>query len=189
MTAATPRIHHSILIPSLRIDSITGAAGAGFRLSLVLNAVKMKMQNADVEIQQISKGISDFSLMLKQVAMMMQEGGVIPSPLAIDTVFDIKGQSERIFEEIKSMTELAQVRDEKGNLTEIGIGQKVVWCFKKQKVPYLLGQLDYLKLNLSIMLQILQLAKTIAPAKYVNFRTWDGITRLILLGLARPTNL
>ena len=150
-----------------RLDSITGAAGAGFRLSLVLNAVKMKMQNADVEIQKISKAISDFSLMLKQVAVMMQEGGVTPTPLAVDTVFDIKGHSERIFEEIKSMTELAQIRDEKGNLTEIGIGQKVVWCFKKQKVPYLLGQLEYLRLNLSIMLQILQLAKTIAPTKYV----------------------
>ena len=127
----------------------------------------MKMQNADAEIQRISKAISDFALVLKQVAITMQEGGVMPTPLAVDTVFDIKDHSERIFEEIKSMTELAQVRDEQGNLTEIGIGQKVVWCFKKQKVPYLLGQLDYLKLNLSIMLQILQLAKTISPTRQV----------------------
>ena len=150
-----------------RIGSINGAVGAGFRLSLLLNAIKMKMQNADAEIQIISKAISDFSLVLKQVAITMQEGGVIPTPLAIETVFDIKDQSERIFEEIKSMTELAQVRDEQGKLTEIGIGQKAVWCFKKQKVPYLLGQLDYLKLNLSIMLQILQLAKIIAPTRHV----------------------
>ena len=126
------------------------------------------MQNADSEIQHISKSISDFSLMLKQVARVLEEGGVVPTPLAIDTVFDIKDQSERVFNEIKGMTELDQVKDEQGHLKEIDIGQKIVWCFKKNKVPYLLGQLDYLKLNLAIMLQILQLAKDIAPVKLVS---------------------
>lgn len=148
-----------------RTDAIVATAGAGFRLSLVLNAVKMKMRNADTEIQHISRGLSDYSLMLKLVAKQMDEGGVAPTPLAIDTVFDIKEHSEHVFEEIKGMTELAQVRDEEGNLTEIGIGQKVVWCFKQQKVPYLLGQLDYLKTNLAIMLQVLQLAKVVSPMK------------------------
>ena len=148
-----------------RTSEVIATAGAGFRLSLVLNAVKMNMQNADTEIQNISRGISDYSLMLKQVAKQMDEGGIQPTPLAIDTVFDMKEHSEHIFEEIKGMTELAQVRDEKGNLTEIGIGQKVVWSFKQQKVPYLLGQLDYLKTSLSIMLQVLQLAKVVSPMK------------------------
>jgi len=123
------------------------------------------METADGEIQKISKGISDFSLMLKQVGRTMQEGGMTATPLAIETVFDIKGHSERVFDEIKSMTELAQIRNEDGRLTEIGIGRKVVWCFKKEKVPYLLGQLDYLKLNLSIMLQVLQLGKLLAPTQ------------------------
>ncbi|KAL9127636.1 MAG: hypothetical protein Q9217_003527 [Psora testacea] len=113
--------------PDTRIDSITAAAGAGFRLSLVLNAVKMKMASADSEITKISKALSDFSLMLKQVSKAMEEGGVIATQLAVDTALDIKDHSERIFQEIKNMTELAQVRDEKGNLTEIGIGQKVTW--------------------------------------------------------------
>ena len=163
-----------------RIDSINGAAGAGFRLSLVLNAVRMKMASADLEITKISKGISDFSLMLKQVARAMEEGGVIATPLAIDTVFDIKDHSEHVFEEIKSMTELAQVRDEKGILTEIDIGNKVTWCFKKQKVPYLLGQLDHLRLNLAIMLQILHLAKSIAPNRYAISVTVIHATNIVL---------
>ena len=135
----------------------------------------MKMASADSEITKISKGISDFSLMLKQVGRAMEEGDVLATPLAIDTVFDIKDHSEHVFEEIKSMTQLAQIRDEEGNLTEIGIGQKVTWCFKKQKVPYLLGQLDYLTLNLAIMLQILQLGKTIAPARYFAHTTSSHI--------------
>ena len=170
-----------------RTSAIAATAGAGFRLSLVLNAVKMQMQNADNEIQNISRGISDYSLMLKQVARTMEEGGIRPTPLAIDTVSDIKDHSEHIFEEIKGMTELAQVRDEEGNLKEIGIGQKVVWSFKQQKVPYLLGQLDYLRLNLAIMLQILQLAKVVAPTKYGHLRC---VTRPTLtgIGLARLTN-
>jgi len=128
----------------------------------------MKMQNADLEIQQIAKSISDFSLLLKLVARTMEDGGVTATPLAIDTVFGIKNHSEHIFDEFKSMTELAQVRDEKGHLKEIGIGQRVTWCFKKQKVPYLLAQLEYLKLNLTIMLQILQLGRLLGREQYAG---------------------
>lgn len=144
----------------------------------------MKMQNADSEIQHISRSISDFSLMLKQVGRTMQDGSVVATPLAIETVFDIKDQSERIFREIKGMTELDQIKDEQGHLKEIDIGQKIVWCFKKDKVPYLLGQLDYLKLNLAIMLQILQLARDIAPAKFVPQASF--ITIILLTSLPRP---
>ena len=103
--------------------------------------------------------------MLKQVAKTMEEGGVQPTALAVDTVFDIKDHSEQIFDQIKGMTELAQIRDEKGTLTEINISPKVVWTFKQAKIPYLLGQLDYLKTNLAIILQILQLAKIVSPMR------------------------
>jgi len=145
--------------------SMIGVAGAGFRLSLLLNAVATEMINADCDIHNIAKDISLFSLMLKQVGKTMEEGRTVASPKAIDTATEIRDQSELVFEEIERMVNLSQGRDEKGNIRSITITEKVKWCFKKQKVQYLMGQLESLQLSLSIMLQILQMGKTIATTQ------------------------
>ena len=147
------------------IASIIGVAGAGFRLSLVLNAVGSEISNPECDIHSIAKGISLFSLMLKQVGKTLEEGKTVATQSAIDTASEIRDQSQVVFDEIKNMVDLAQARDESGRLRSITIAQRVKWCFKKQKVQYLLGQLESLKLSLSIMLQILQMGEAIAATK------------------------
>lgn len=152
---------HSVIASMIRV------AGAGFRLSLVLNAVGMEMGTAHLEVQAIARDISLFSLMLKQVGRTMETPGSIASQGAIDTAREIAGQSETVFSEIKEMVEMSQKQDERGNIQSITIAQKVRWCFKKHKMQYLLGQLESLKLSLTIMLQVLQLGKIIAAARFV----------------------
>ena len=151
--------HHRI------IASIIQVAGAGFRLSLLLNAVAQEIASADHDIRNVAKGISLFSLMLKQIGKTMEEGKAIASQQAIETATEIKDQSEKVFEEIRGMVDLTQARDEYGNTRSITVVERVKWCFKKNKVQYLLGQLESLKLSLSIMLQILQMGQTMAAAR------------------------
>ena len=171
--ASSPEMPHRIHPPyqsKYGPKAITGVAGAGFRLSLALNAVgtesalRHEMASADIEIQVIAKKISDFSLMLKQAGKIVEENRTIASPTAIDTVAEIKDQGEKDFDEIKSMTEMVQKRDEQGHFKGIEVAQRVTWAFKKRKMQYLLGQLEYLKDSLAIMLQTLQLGKEIASA-------------------------
>lgn len=147
------------------VASIIRVAGAGFRLSLVLNAVGTEISNAECDIHNIAKGISLFSLMLKQVGKTMEEGRTVASQSAIETATEIRDQSQVVFDEIKKMVDLAQGKDENGHIRSITIAQRVKWCFKKQKVQYLLGQLESLKLSLSIMLQILQMGKAIGATR------------------------
>lgn len=142
-----------------------GVAGAGFRLSLLLNAVGVELATADLEIQKIAKEISLFSLMLKQVGLTLASAESIASQAALDTASEITALSQTIFTEVKEMVEMSQQRDANGILRSITIAQRVKWCFKKQRVQYLLGQLEALKLSLAIMLQILQLGKTIAASR------------------------
>lgn len=140
-------------------------AGAGFRLSLLLNAVGVELATEDLEIQKIAKEISLFSLMLKQVGLTLEGPESIASQAALDTANEIAEQSQTVFTEVKEMVEMSQQRDANGNLRSITIAQRVKWCFKKQRVQYLLGQLEALKLSLAIMLQILQLGKRIAASR------------------------
>ena len=146
------------------IASIIQVAGTGFRLSLLLNGVASEIASADQDVRNVAKGISLFSLMLKQVGKTMEEGRAIASQQAIETATEIKDQSEKVFEEIKGMVELTHAKDDYG-IRSITVVERVKWCFRKNKVQYLLGQLESLKLSLSIMLQILQMGQTMAAAR------------------------
>lgn len=148
------------------MDFIVGVASAGFRLSLVLNAVGTGMANPDCDIHKIAKDISMFSFMLKQTAGTMRGGPKpVASQSALDVANEISHQGQLVFDEIKSMTDLSQGRDEKGILRSITIAEKDKWAFKKHKVQYLLGQLESLKLSLAVMLQIVQMGKTITATQ------------------------
>ena len=100
--------------------------------------------------------------MLKQVGLTLEDAKSIANQTALDTTNEIAKQSKTVFDEIKSMVEMVQKKDERGHIRSITVAQRVKWCFKKQRVQYLLGQLESLKLSLSIMLQTLQLGKRIA---------------------------
>lgn len=126
------------------------------------------MMTVNREIQAIAKEISLSSLMLKQVGLALTTPGISASRSAFETARGIAMQNQFIFNEIKDMAEMSQQRDENGHIRSITIASKAQSWFRKQRVQYLLGQLVSLKLSLSIMLQILQLGKTIAETRFVS---------------------
>lgn len=147
------------------VAAILRIAGAGFRLSLVLNAVGVEMATADVEIQNIARAISNYALTLKQLALTLESAKSIATQSAMETAKQIADQSQLIFNDIKEMADLDQHKDEHGHLQSIAINQRVKWCFKKQRLQYLLGQLESLKLSLSLMLQVLQFARLLGSIR------------------------
>lgn len=155
------------------IASIIGVAGAGFRLSLILNAVGCEVASAGIEIHSIAKSVSLFALMLKQVGATLQESDSIHSAEAVDTAKEIKDQCELVFDEITEMLDKVQKKDEYGNSKGPSLPQKFKWCFKKQRVQYLLAQLESLKLSLIVMMQILHLGKMMAPNRYVEISQYS----------------
>lgn len=136
-------------------------AGAGFRLSLILNAISCEVANAPNEIHQISKSVTLFSLMLKQIGTVLQAADSVQSREAVEAAKQVADESNRVFDEIKDMLDQVRNRDVDGSFKPTA-RQRIKWCFKKTRITYLLGQLESLKLSLSLMLQILQLGKMMA---------------------------
>jgi N-terminal domain on NACHT_NTPase and P-loop NTPases len=143
------------------IASVIGVAGAGFRLSLILNAVGCEIASAGMEIHSISKGVTLFSLMLKQVGQALQASDSVHSTEALETAQEIANECQMVFDEIKEMLDKVTTKRGDGSLSP-SIQQKFRWCFKKGRVQYLLAQLESLKMSLLVMLQILQLGKMMA---------------------------
>lgn len=123
------------------------------------------MATADVEIQSIARAISEYAFTLKQLALTLESAKSIATQSAMETAKQIADQSQVVFDDIKEMTELDQKKDERGHLQAIAVAQRVKWCFQKHRVQYLLGQLESLKLSLSIMLQVLQLGKLLVSLR------------------------
>ncbi|CAG8909458.1 unnamed protein product [Penicillium egyptiacum] len=141
--------------------SIVKIAGAGFRLSLLLNAAACQLAQSRLEIHSIAKGISLFTLALKHVGQTIEDTDVDKSPEATEKAWEIAGQGQMIFIEIEHMLDKLKATDRDDYLMRIPLQERLKWCFRKQHVTYLLAQLESLKLSLIVMLQILQLGNVI----------------------------
>lgn len=141
--------------------SVVKIAGAGFRLSLLLNAAACQLAQSRLEIHSIAKGISLFALALKNVGQTIEGTNVDQSPEATEKAWEIAGQGQMIFIEIEHMLDKLKATDRDNDLMRIPLQERLKWCFRKQHVTYLLAQLESLKLSLIVVLQILQLGNII----------------------------
>ncbi len=157
------------------IASVICVAGAGFRLSLLLNAVGCEIASAGMDIHSISKGVTLFSLMLKQVGQTLQASDSVHSSEALETAQEITNDCQMVFNEINEMLDKVTSKKEDGSFSPT-VQQRFKWCFKKGRVQYLLGQLESLKMSLLVMLQILQLGKLMAatPRRYALLTFYDS---------------
>ncbi|KEF56674.1 uncharacterized protein A1O9_06863 [Exophiala aquamarina CBS 119918] len=143
------------------VASIIGVAAAGFRLSLILNAVSCEVASDGLEIHSISKSVTLFATMLKQAGNVLQSPNSVHSHDALTTAKSIADESTRVFDEINDMLDRVRTKPTNGAFSP-SIEQRFKWCFKRHRVTYLLNQLESLKLSLSLLLQILQLGKLMA---------------------------
>ncbi|KAJ5503434.1 hypothetical protein N7463_006308 [Penicillium fimorum] len=141
--------------------SIVRIAGAGFRLSLLLNAAACQLAQSRLEIHSIAKGISLFALTLKHVGQTIEGTDVDQFPEATEKAWEIAGQGQTIFIEIEHMLDKLKATDRDNDLMRIPLQERLKRCFRKQHVTYLLAQLESLKLSLIVMLQTLQLGNVI----------------------------
>ncbi|KAJ5328249.1 hypothetical protein N7452_008639 [Penicillium brevicompactum] len=137
--------------------SIVKIAGAGFRLSLLLNAAACQLAQSKLEIHSIAKGISLFALTLKHVGQTIEGSDLDRSPEATQKAFEISGQGQMIFVEVEHMLDKLKATDRNEDLMRLSLQERLKWCFPKQHVTYLLAQVESLKLSLIVILRILQL--------------------------------
>lgn len=145
--------------------SIIRVAGAGFRLSLLLNAAACQLAQSRIEIHSIAKGISLFVLTLKQLGQALESTDLARTTEATEKAWEIASQGQLVFVEIEHMLDKLQGTDAHEDLSRIPVQERLKWCFRKQHVTYLLAQLESLKLSLIVMTRILQLGDLLKSEK------------------------
>jgi hypothetical protein len=143
------------------VSAIIGVAGAGFRLSLILNAVSCEVASEGLEVHSISKTVTLFSLTLKQTGAALQAKDSVHTQEALLGVQKISEDANKVFDEFNDMLDRLRNKPVEGAVVP-SIQQRFQWCFKRHRVTYLLAQLDSFKLSLSVIYQVLQLGKLMA---------------------------
>lgn len=155
--------------------SIIRVAGAGFRLSLLLNAAACQLAQSRIEIHSIAKGISLFALTLKHLGQALEKTELGRTTEATEKAWEIASQGQMVFVEIEHMLDKLQGTDAHEDLSRIPVQERLKWCFRKQHVTYLLAQLDSLKLSLIVMTRILQLGDLLKSGNEVANLTTSGL--------------
>ncbi|EPS27876.1 hypothetical protein PDE_02820 [Penicillium oxalicum 114-2] len=146
-------------------SSLLRVAGAGFRLSLLLNAAACQLAQSRIEIHSIAKGISLFALTLKHHGQLLERSDLDYTTEATVKAHEIANQGQTVFVEIEHMLDKLQGTDAHEELRQIPVQERLKWCFRKQHVTYLLAHLESFKLSLIVMGRILQLGALLRPRR------------------------
>ncbi|KAJ8611602.1 hypothetical protein MRB53_037905 [Persea americana] len=117
------------------IASIVGIAAVGVQLSRTLYELSSSIRHTATNINRIATSVSLFSLMLKQVARVLED----TSPCTRPRRSRIGGADK----DVKSRSKIMQ---------------KIKWHFEQHRVEILLARLEHLKTTLSVLMQTLSVA-------------------------------
>jgi len=112
--------------------------------------------------------VSLISIILKQVGAALQASDSVRSYEAVEDAKRASDKCKLEFDEIEQLVD--NVRGVQNGTIGPSLQQRFSWVFKKGHVSYLVARLESLRLQLSLILQILQLGKSMAATskRYVQ---------------------
>lgn len=128
----------------------------GFKLSMKLYTFSEAVYSADASIKSISSDVSLTSTVLKELCGIIKsdESHVVSNNALIATSQTVK-DCLQIFEE------LDQALDKSVGEGGMRKRDKIKWPFREKRMELLRGNLDRLKANLTLMLQVLSYARDV----------------------------
>jgi hypothetical protein len=129
---------------------IVQVAGAGVALTKVLYNFGATASSAGEQTDFIGKNISLYCRVLKTLGQHLKARQPDHTEEALDVAYEIQEQTNNLFEKIRRLLPTSD-RDGSG----LTLKQKILWNFRKSRVDYLVGQLEYLKSTVNLLLHVL----------------------------------
>ena len=139
-------------------------ANKGLELSFILNALNSsaasnELSSLQLQLNPIARGVSLHSFTLKEVGKELSSPETVHSEAALHKAEELASEAKALFAEIEHGLSRLQQPQINGSATT---AQLFEWYFKSTKVAYLLAALESLNLSMSLLLQIIQIGKTMA---------------------------
>ena len=122
---------------------------SGIKLTLTLYDFGCTTSFAKQQTDHIAKHVTLYSNVLELLAERLEADAPIISEAAIDLVEELYEQSEELFDRIRALLPRKDGRD------EISFRSKIAWNFKKTRVDLLVGELEYLKSTVQLLVTVI----------------------------------
>ncbi len=155
------------------VASVAQLADYGFKLSMKLFAYSEAVYSADKSIKSISSDVSLTSTVLRELCGIIKSDETrIVSNEAIEATRRTVEECLKLFEELESAIDrsmsgmglcMTDGEKAKGKAKKRDVAfEKLKWPFKQPKMELLRSNLDRLKANLALMLQVLSYARDVS---------------------------
>jgi hypothetical protein len=135
------------------VASILGISTFAIRLTKNLYEFGSSVSAARSQIDRIAQNISNYALVLDLLAERLDDDGPIHSEKALKLVHDLRDQSNELLHDINDLLPRPLSGRRRVSLTS-----RLAWDFK---VDLLVGELEYLKSTVNLVVQVLYAGKEI----------------------------
>ena len=136
------------------LSAVAGVAIAGVQLSKSLYDLYSAVSTSRHEIQDVANNVSLLAMVLEELDGVLRDDELEYRPQLREAAHSIALRCASIFKDIRKHT--GTDRDLRGQK----LYEKVAWYFKRERVKPLRSSLESLKSTLTILLHIVQLAKS-----------------------------
>ena len=138
------------------VASIVGIATFGIQLTKALYEFGSTVSSATEETSYIARHVDLYANVLDILTERIDDDEPILTDAALDLIEELRYQSNKIFTSIEKLLPTPDVGKE-----DISFLQKVKWNFTKSKVALLVGELDYLRSTVHLLVTIIFTGKKI----------------------------
>ena len=147
------------------VASIVGIAGFGIQLTQNLYTFGCNVSSARDETNYIARHVDLYSNVLDILTERLEDEEPILSGAAFDLINELQYQSQELFKNIEQ-----SLPSPKNGKDDISFLQKVKWNFTKSRVALLVGELDYLRSTVHLLVTIIFTGRKIRSPRLVLFR-------------------
>ena len=137
------------------VASVIGITSFGVKLTETLYDFGCNVSSAQEQSSRIASRVDDYITILEILAELLQDESEVVSDKARVMVEKLCDQSDQLFYDIQ---DLIPRSDSRG---KVSWTKKVAWNFRKPKVEMLVGQIEYIKTNVLLLVMTTLVGKRI----------------------------
>ncbi|KAF2196421.1 hypothetical protein GQ43DRAFT_476342 [Delitschia confertaspora ATCC 74209] len=162
------------------LSAIISFVSWGSKLALDLYKFAATAPLVTIDINDIARNVSNFSLIIKHIATLIKEDDDYPSSEARETIQDVLDQCKAVYTEVESIVPPKPLHlEDEAEVSNVRYESWEPSSVAKARLEYLAAHLDSLKSTLSVMLQALNTVQIILWARTRAAISPHGATKAV----------
>jgi hypothetical protein len=147
------------------VATVVGIASFGIQLTKILYDFGSTVSGAREETSYIARHVDLYANVLDILTERIDDEEPILTDAALDLIEELHFQSNELFAKIQDLLPGAKASND-----DVSFLERVKWNFRKSKVALLVGELDYLRSTVHLLVTIVFTGRKIQRSKCVPLR-------------------